>query len=190
MNKITLTCIALCLSYFSSAQNRSQQKWEKVTSEMTKAAQGDTISSRSKKNLQWSDFKMTPQLNKNTGAHIELTFGVFTKKVNVWTGTITVDSYGGIRRDLSWADPKQQSEQLLNYLQLKYEIGHYFAEKSEKEINGKKINAGSVNKINGIIETWINTRDKALGELDAESDFGKNEESLGRWRQKILGSEL
>lgn len=190
MTRRTFTFLALFISLFASAQTKNAEKWEKITSEMTKANQGDTISLRSKKILEWSDFKMTPQSNKDQNSHMELTFGVFTKKVNVWTGTITVESYGGIRRDLSWADPKQQSQQLLDYLQLQYEIGHYFAKQSEKEINSKKINAGNVNKINGIIETWLNARNKALNDLDAESDFGKNEESVGRWRQKLLSNEL
>lgn len=190
MIRITLTIAALCLTLLTSGQGKNQEKWEKLTSEMTKANKGDTISLRSKKNLEWSDFKMTPQLNKDAGAHIELTFGVFTKKVNVWTGTITVESYGGIRRDLSWVNPKQKSPQLLNYLQLKYEIGHYFAKKSEKEINSKKINAGNVNKINGIIETYLNARDKALIEFDAQADGGRNAEAVDQWRQKLLQNEI
>lgn len=190
MIRNTFTFLAVCITLFTFAQGKNAEKWEKVTSEMTKANKGDTISLRSKKNLEWTDFKMTPQLNKNQNAHIELIFGVFTKKVNVWTGTITVESYGGIRRDLSWVDPKQQSQQLLNYLQLQYELSHYFAKKSEKEINSKKINAGNVNKINGIIENYLNARDMALGALDSESDFGNNAEAAQKWRQKLRNNEI
>ncbi len=190
MIKITLTFLALCLTLLTFGQAKNQEKWEKVISEMTKANKGDTISMRSKNILEWSDFKMSPELNKDLNANIELTFGVFNKKVNAWTGVITVESYGGIRRDLSWVNPQRESQQLLNYLQLKYEIAHFFAKKSEKEINSKKINAGNVNKINGIIETHLNARDKALNEFDIESDFGNNAEVTEKWKQKLRNNEI
>ncbi|MDA6070873.1 hypothetical protein NJT12_14750 [Flavobacterium sp. AC] len=116
--------------------------------------------------------------------------GVFTKKVNVWTGTITVESYGGIRRDLSWVEPEYKSQQLLDYLQLKYNISHYFAKKSEKEINSGKINAGNVNKINAIIEKHLDARDKAINEFDTESSFGNNAEALNKWKEKLRQNEI
>lgn len=190
MSKITLTFLCLCLTLFTFGQGKNQKKWDRVMSEMTKANQGDTISARSKVILEWSDFKMAPQSNKDLNVHPELTFGVFTKKVNVWTGTITVESYGGIRRDLSWVKPEYKSQQLLDYLQLKYNISHYFAKKSEKEINSGKINAGNVNKINAIIEKHLDARDKALNEFDTESNFGSNAEALNKWKEKLLSNEI
>jgi hypothetical protein len=190
MIRIILTVLALCLTLFTFGQEKNQEKWDKVISEMTKANKGDTISLRSKMNLEWSDFKMSPDLNKDLNANIELTFGVFTKNVNFWTGVITVESYGGIRRDLSWVNPQLETQQLLNYLQLKYEIAHFFAKQSEKEINSKKINAGNVNKINGIIETYLNARDKSLNEFDIESNFGKNAEIIDKWKQKLSNNEI
>ena len=190
MIKITLTFAALFLTLFTVAQGKNKEKWEKVTSEMTKANQGDTISVRSKAILEWSDFKMLPETSKDLQVYPELTFGVFTKKVNVWTGTITVESYGGIRRDLSWVKPEYKSQQLLDYVQLKYDISHYFAKKSEKEINSGKINAGNVNKINGIIEKHLDARDKALHEFDTESDFGNSAEALNKWKEKLRQNEI
>lgn len=190
MIRITLTFLALCLTLVTFGQKKNQEKWEKVISEMTKANKGDTISLRSKKILEWSDFKISSETNKDLNANIELTFGVFNKKVNVWTGVITVESYGGIRRDLSWVNPQKISPQLLNYLQLKYEIGHIFAKKSEKEINSKKINAGNVNKINEIIEIYLNARDKTLNEFDIESNFGNNSEVIDIWKQKLQNNEI
>jgi predicted transposase YbfD/YdcC len=79
--------------------------------------------------------------------------------------------------------------QLLNYIQLKYDIAHFFAKKSEKEINSKKINTGNVNKINGIIETYLNALDKALNEFDIESNFGNNAEVIDKWKQKVGNNE-
>lgn len=190
MNKIIVTFLALCLTLFTFGQGKNQKKWDRVVLEMTKASQGDTISVRSKNILEWSDFKMKPELNKDINASIELTFGVFTKKVNLWTGTITVESYGGIRRDLSWVKPTYKSPQLLDYLQLKYTMAHYFAKKSEIEINSKKINAGNINKINGIIEAYLHARDKALNEFDTEYNFGKNPEVIDKWKQKLLQNEI
>jgi hypothetical protein len=73
---------------------------------------------------------------------------------------------------------------------LKYEIAHFFAKQSEKEINNKKINAGNVNKINGIIETYLNARDKALNEFDIESNFGNNAEVIDKWKQKLRNNEM
>ncbi|HNP33711.1 MAG TPA: hypothetical protein PKN96_10505 [Flavobacterium sp.] len=179
------TFLALTLSILVFGQEKNSQKWEKVISEMTKAKEGDTITYRSKQNLEWSDFKMTPPPNSNMKAYLELTFGVFVKKVNYWSGVISIDSYGGMRRDLSWVNSQQVSQKLLDYLQLKYEIAHYFAEKSEKEINSKKINAGNTDKINGIIEARLSERDKALNDFDIESDFGNNAEIIEKWKQKL-----
>lgn len=190
MNRITLTFLCLCFTLTSLAQGANQQKWERVISEMNKAKEGDTITLRSKDSLEWSDFKMLPELNNGLRVHIELTFGVFTKKVNTWTGIITVESYGGIRRDLSWVNAQHKSQQLLDYIQLKYEIAQYFAKKSEQEINSKKINAGSVNTINGIIETHLNGRDKAISVFDTESDFGNRVEIIDKWRQKLRNNEI
>jgi hypothetical protein len=190
MSRITLTFLGLCLSVLTFSQEKNQDKWARVIYEMTKANEGDTITYRSKKILEWSDFKMLPDSNNISKAHIELTFGVFVKKVNVWTGVITVESYGGIRRDLSWVNSQYKSQQLLEYLQLKYEIAHYFAKKSEIEINSKKINAGNRNKINGIIETYLNERDKALNEFDIESDYGNKAEILEKWKMKLSNNEI
>lgn len=190
MNKITLTFLGLCLTLFAFGQGKNQKKWDRVVSEMAKANQGDTISVRSKGVLDWSDFKMSPDLNKDVNAYPELTFGVYTKKVNVWTGVITVESYGGIRKDLSWIKPEYKSQQLLDYIQVKYVIAHHFAKKSEKEINSGKINAGNVNKINGIIEKHLDARDKALNEFDTESNFGNNAEAVIKWKEKLRTNEL
>ena len=168
-------------------QKRRQLKREKNQQKKS----GNLLSAFEWMNIQeWSDFKMSPDLNKDLNANIELTFGVFTKNVNFWTGVITVESYGGIRRDLSWVNPQLETQQLLNYLQLKYEIAHFFAKQSEKEINSKKINAGNVNKINGIIETYLNARDKSLNEFDIESNFGKNAEVIDKWKQKLSNNEI
>lgn len=95
-----------------------------------------------------------------------------------------------MRRDLSWVKSEYKTQQLLDYLQLKYDIAHYFAKKSEKEINSKKINAGNTNKINGIIESYLVGRDKALNEFDVESDFGNSVEIIDRWKQKLNKEEI
>ena len=190
MSRISLTFLGLCLTVLAFGQTKNPPEWESVISEMTKASEGDTITYRSKNRLEWSDLKMSPDLNNDLKVHIELTFGVFVKKVNIWTGIITVEAYGGIRRDLSWVNPQYNSQQLLDYLQLKYEIAHYFAKKSEKEINSKKINAGNTTKINGIIETHIEGRDKALNEVDMESGFGSRAEIIDKWMSKLNNKEI
>lgn len=190
MIRVTFIFLSLCWTIFTFGQQKNQGKWVNVISEMNKANTGDTITFRSKNILEWSDFKMSPELDKDLNAHIELIFGVFTKKVNVWTGVISVESYGGIRRDLSWVNQQSKSQQLLYYLQLKYEIAHYFAKKSEKEINSRKINAANVDKINGIIETHLNARNKALNEFDIESNFGNNAEAIDKWKQKLHNNEI
>lgn len=190
INRFTLTLIGLCLTVLTFGQTKNSQDWERVISEMKKAKEGDTISKRYKNILEWTDLKMLPDLNNEMKVHIELTFGVFVKKVNVWTGVTTVESFGGIRRDLSWVKSEYKSQQLIDYLQLKYDIAHYFAKKSEKEINSKKINAGNTNKINGIIESLLVGRDKTLNELDIESDFGNRAEIIDKWKQKLYKEEI
>ena len=190
MSRIILFFLVLCLTVLASGQSKNSSKWERVIYEMSKAHRGDTITFRSKTNIEWSDFKMTPDLNNNLKAHIELTFGVFVQKVSIWTGIITVESYGGIRRDLSWINSQYESKQFIDYLQLKYEIAHYFAKKSEKEINSKRINAGKTDRINGIIETHIIGRDKAINEFDIESDFGSRVEIIDKWKQKLNNEDM
>lgn len=190
ISRFTLTIIGLFLTVLTFGQAKKSNDWERVISEMKKTKEGDTITKRTKNILEWNDFKMLPDFNNEMKVHIELTFGVFVKKVNVWTGVTTVESFGGIRRDLSWVKPEYQSQQLLDYLQLKYDISHYFAKKSEKEINSNKINAGNTNKINGIIETHLIGRDNVLNEFDIESDFGNRLEIIDKWKQKLYKEEI
>jgi len=192
MNRITLTFFGLFLTFlaFGQTKTKSPPSWERVKSEMAKAQKGDTITYRSKNTLEWSDFKMSPDLNNEMKFNLELTFGVFVKKANFWTGVITVESFGGIRRDLSWVNPQYKSQQLLDYLQLKYEIAHYFAKKSENEINKNKLNTGLTDEINGIIEKHIIGRDKALNEFDIESDFGNHAEIIDKWNLKLKNKEI
>jgi hypothetical protein len=190
ISRFTLTIIALFLTVLTFGQTKKSNNWERVISEMKKTKEGDTITKRTKNILEWNDFKMSPDFNNEMKVHIELTFGVFVKKVNVWTGVTTVESFGGIRRDLSWVKPEYQTQQLLDYLQLKYDISHYFAKKSEKEINSNKINAGNTNKINGIIETHLIGRDNVLNEFDIESDFGNRLEIIDKWKQKLYKEEI
>ena len=155
-----------------------------------KANEGDTITFKSKDKLEWSDFRMSPDPNNTLKVHMDLTIATFTKKVNIWWGTITVESYAGIRRDLSWVKPQYESQQLLDYVQLRYEIANYFAKKSEKEINSKKINAGNTGRIRKIIETHIAEMNKALDEFDKESDFGNHSEIIDKWKQKLNNEEI
>lgn len=190
ISRFTLTIIGLFLTVLTFGQTKKSNDWERVISEMKKTKEGDTITKRTKNILEWNDFKMLPDFNNEMKVHIELTFGVFVKKVNVWTGVTTVESFGGIRRDLSWVKPEYQTQQLLDYLQLKYDISHYFAKKSEKEINSNKINAGNTNKINGIIETNLIGRDNVLNEFDIESDFGNRLEIIDKWKQKLYKEEI
>jgi hypothetical protein len=185
MTKIILGIISLSFTFVTFGQEKKQVKFKRVISEMTKANEGDTVTHRTKINLEWSDLKMTPLLDNDLKAHLELTFGVFTKKVNVWTGVITVESYGGIRRDLSWVNPNYISQEHLDYLQLKYEIAHYFAKKSEKEINTNKINAGNTKRVNGIIEKYLIDRDRVLNEIDIQSEVGNKIEIIENWKQKL-----
>jgi hypothetical protein len=190
ISRFTLTIIGLFLTVLTFGQTKKSNDWERVISEMKKTKEGDTITKRTKNILEWNDFKMSPDFNNEMKVHIELTFGVFVKKVNVWTGVTTVESFGGIRRDLSWVKPEYQTQQLLDYLQLKYDISHYFAKKSEKEINSNKINAGNTNKINGIIETHLIGRDNVINEFDIESDFGNRLEIIDKWKQKLYKEEI
>lgn len=189
-SRFTLTIIGLCLTVLTFGQKKKSNDWERVISEMKKTKEGDTITKRTKNILEWNDFKMLPDFNNEMKVHIELTFGVFVKKVNVWTGVIAVESFGGIRRDLSWVKSEYKTQQLLSYLQLKYDISHYFSKKSEKEINSSKINAGNTNKINGIIESHLIGRDQVLNELDVVSDFGNRVEIIDKWKQKLFKEEI
>jgi len=189
-NRILLLITALSAVFVAFGQGKKDEKWDRVISEMKKVKEGDTISKRHIDIIEWTDFKMLPDMSTEKKVHLELTFGVFVKKVNIWTGTATVESFGGMRRDISWIKSEYKSQQLLDYLQLKYDISHYFAKKSEKEINSKKINAGNVNKINGIIELYLVERDKVLQELDLESDLGNRAEIIDKWKQKLLKEEI
>ena len=161
-----------------------------LTAFSLKANEGDTITFRSKNRLEWSDFKKYPDLNDSLKIYIDLTIVTFTKKINVWWGTITVESYAGIRRDLSWAKPQYKSQQMLEYVQLKYEIANYFAKKSEKEINDNKINASNTRRIKNIIETHISAMNKAMNEYDIESNFGSHAETIDIWRHKLNNDEI
>jgi hypothetical protein len=189
-NIILITTLCICFSLFSCVEPYNQKFGYRVVYEMKKAHEGDTITLRSKKILDWSDFKKTPELHLGMKVHIELTTGFFKEKVSIWTGVITVDSYGGMRRDLSWVDSKYKSQQLLNYLQLKYEIAHYFAKKTEIEINSKKINAGKTNEINEIIYKHLIARDKVIKEIDLESDYGNKPYIIDKWNQKLVEEAL
>ena len=155
-----------------------------------KAIGEDTITYRSKRYLDWSDFKMSPNSNSSLKVKLDLTITTFNKKVNVLWGTVTVESYAGIRRDLSWVKPQYKSQQLLNYIQLKYEIANYFAIKTEKEINRKKINAASTKKISKIIESHINAMNSTFEEYDIETDFGINTEIVNQWKVKLKNGEI
>ena len=156
-----------------------------LTTLILKANEGDTITYKSKNRLEWSDFKMPPNLHDSLKVQMDLTIATFTKNVNILWGTITVESYAGIRRDLSWVKPQYKSQQLLDYVQLRYEIANYYAKKSEEEINSKKINAGNTSRIRKIIETHINEMNKALDEFDIESDFGSRAEIIDKWNKKL-----
>ena len=155
-----------------------------------KAIEGDSITYNSKSILEWSDFKMSPDINDSLNVYLDLTIATFTKKINVLWGTITVESYAGIIRDLSWVKPQYKSQQLLDYVQLKYEIANYFAKKSEKEINRKKINAGFTKRISNIIESYIDAMNTTLKEYDIETNFGRNADIMNRWKDKLNNGEI
>ena len=161
-----------------------------LTAFSLKAEEGDTITFKSKNMLEWSDFKMIPNINDSSKVYLDVTIVTFPKKVNVWTGIISVESYAGIKRDSSWIKPQYKSPQLLDYVQLKYEIANYFAKKSEQAINKKKINVSFTNRITKIVKLHIESMNQVFKEFDVESDFGNNAEVFDNWKTKIEKEKL
>ena len=106
---------------------------------VTKAGESDTITYRSKNKFDWTDFHMQQDNNDSLKLFLNLTIVTLTRKVDVWFGIITVESFVGIRRYYSWVKTEYKSDQLFKYVQLKYDIANYYAKKCEKEINSGKI---------------------------------------------------
>ena len=143
----------------------------------------DTLIYRSKKIIEWNDFRKQPTDPKSNDDHfLYLTFVTIAKKVNVLSGVIKVESFGTIRKDLSWAKPEIQSPTLLSYFQMKYEIAELYAKKVENEINSKYINAGNRSKLSGIIDIYLEKMKMTFQKMDNESNFGQNSERIEQWK--------
>jgi hypothetical protein len=160
------------------------------TAWIVKANEGDTITYRSKSILAWTDFRMDPNNNDTSKLSLNLTIVTFTKKVDIWFGIITVESFSGIKRDSSWVKSEYQSDQLLKYAQLKYDIANFYAKKCEKEINRKKINAGFTKKISEVIESYIQEMNLQFKNYDQETDSGNKNEIIDLWRTKLTNGVL
>ncbi len=154
------------------------------------ANEGDTITYRSKNNLEWTDFRMDPDLKDTSKIHLNVTIVTFTKKVDIWFGIIKVESFAGVRRDISWVKPDYKTDKLIAYIQLKYDIANYYAKKAENEINSKKINVVRKEKIRNIIDTNINEMKKTFKIYDSETNFGNDQNMLDKWRLKLLEGNI
>jgi hypothetical protein len=154
------------------------------------ASESDTITYKTKNKLEWSDFKMNPDLSDSAKIHLNLTIVTFTKKIDIWFGIIKVESFAGIKRDSSWVKSEYKNDLMLEYVQLKYDIANVYAKKAENEINKKKINAAFTRKIEKIIESHIKEMNFALEKYNIETDFGNNKEMIDKWKIKIMNGEL
>jgi hypothetical protein len=154
------------------------------------ATEGDSITYNLKDKLEWTDFKMNPDLSNSSKIYLDVTIATFTKKVDIWWGIITVESFAGVIRDKSWVKPDFQSDLLLEYVQLKYEIANFYAKSCEKEINKKKINAAFTNKISKIIEKYIDKMNLTFKKYDLETDFGDNQEMMDKWKAAVANGNL
>jgi hypothetical protein len=147
----------------------------------------DTLIYRSKKILDWNDFKCQPSDPKSSkDLSVYYTFVTFPKKVNVWTGIIKVESYGAIRRDLSWVKSELQTPELLDYIQIKYDISEIYAKKVEYDINSQNINAGNRSKLSGIIETYLNKMQSTFNMMDTESNYGQKSDLIEQWKSEPI----
>jgi hypothetical protein len=160
------------------------------TSKGNTTSKGDTITYKTKNKLEWSDFKMNPDLSDSAKIQLNLTIATFTEKADVWFGTIKVESFAGIRRDLSWVKPEFKNDLLLEYVQLKYDIANIYAKRAENEINKKKINASSTQKIGKIIESHIREMNQILEKYDTETNCGDNKDMIDKWKIKMVNGEL
>ena len=157
---------------------------------IVKANEGDTITYRSKSKLEWTDFRMIPDNSDSSRLSLNLTIVTITKKVDIWFGIITVESFAGILRDSSWVKTECKTDQLLKYVQLKYDIANLYAKKCEKDINRKKINAAFTRKISKIIDRHINEMKFQLINYDQETDFGNKNEIIDLWVIKLASGKI
>ncbi|MDR2039340.1 MAG: hypothetical protein LBQ60_15560 [Bacteroidales bacterium] len=150
----------------------------------------DTIAYKLKSKLDWSDFGMTPNFDDSSKIHWEPTIVTYTKKVDIWFGTIKVESFVGFLKDSSWVKPEFKTDLMLDYVQLKYEIANLYAKKVETEINKKKINAAMTRKISKIIESHIENMNSILERYDIETNFGANQNMIEKWRGKFINGNI
>jgi hypothetical protein len=150
------------------------------------ASEGDSIIYKAKNKIEWSDFQMKPDNSDSGKVFFNPTIVTFTKKVDIWWGYVTVESFAGFVSNECWVKPQFQSDLLLEYVQLKYDIANLYAKKAEKKINKKKINAAFTGKIAKIIEKHIEEMNLVFKKIDEESDFGNNQEITDTWKIKAL----
>jgi hypothetical protein len=145
---------------------------------------------KKKPKLDWNDFNKYVEIYSDVQkAHLGVTIITETKNVNVWTGIITVDSYAGLKPDSSWVILKYGDANLLRYMQLQYDYANMIADKAEREINSKKINAGNTYKITGILDAYLDELRETLKHIDAETDYGSSLLQIEKW-ESILNEQL
>jgi hypothetical protein len=147
-----------------------------------KAQPIDTLIYKSKSKLDWTDFKMTPNLSdSNNNAYLDVTIVTFPIKVDIWFGKITVESWAGVLKNSSWVKAEFKNDNLLNYMQLKYDIANLFAKKAEKEINKTKTGHRS----RKIHLAYVDRLKIILMKMDNETDYGRNQNTMIDWKNKF-----
>lgn len=141
----------------------------------------DTITYRSKPVLDYSDFRAEKPKDSSSCFYLDISIATFIKSINVWTGRQTLESFAGIRRDLSWIDSNTKTDEQLIYAQLKYDIANYFSKLAENRMNKNKSQIGLQERIKSIIEEEQLFMKKTFKKMDDETDFGKKKEETQYW---------
>jgi hypothetical protein len=150
------------------------------------------VSYTEKSKLEWTDFNEVTQQNADTSIkfNFDNTIHMKTTKVNVWTGVTTFEAFGIYKLPTTWIIKTAETNQLLEYLQLQFDISNSIAKKLETDINKRRINGAYKDKMKRIFDDYNTRLNKILSRMDSETLKGKNVEKTNEWRTKLTNNTL
>lgn len=148
----------------------------------------DTLIYNENRPLTWADFSAKPDINDTTqhSAHLSTTIQMVQVKVNMWFGHATFDVYGVVFKDASWVKAGNANDINLLHNQVHFEISALIAIMLEKDINKRKINAGSKGKIDEIFYEYDRKLADYQALYDKDTDFGLDAAKQKLWKDKVI----
>lgn len=136
--------------------------------------------------LKWEDFKVVLPESYEKPYEFISTIHIKSGKISIWTGVFKeFEGSGVFYSDISKVKKSYANEKNEKVIGLLFDLTQVYAKKLEMFLNSKKPKIADRNKIQNIVNDYLNKLNSEIDQFNLETNFGTNHTALDYWTNKI-----